>query len=194
MTSISRNSTHKAGLYVCFLICLGFIGQHENFSLIWRRHHYRWRASKFELCSTLMAIGEWGYFRVPHLLWHGASVFNIHLRRPVTLTLIAERLEWSCHYLFYDLDVSRLGFEHPAFRLRGQRQDYMLQILIRFKVKIFEKLSVLYKKRIDDLSLLWMIHAICPLVYIMYLRIDNFHFLNYFFSILNIFYTVESFL
>ena len=29
---------------------------------------------------------------VPHLLWHGASVYNGHLRRPVTLTPIAERL------------------------------------------------------------------------------------------------------
>ena len=34
---------------------------------------------------------QWGFFSVPHLLWHGASVFNGHLRGPVTLTPIAER-------------------------------------------------------------------------------------------------------
>ena len=30
----------------------------------------------FYLCSTLMAIEQWGFFSVPHLLWHGASVYN----------------------------------------------------------------------------------------------------------------------
>ena len=86
--------------YVVF-VCLGFIVSLENFSHIWRRHHYRWRAANFYLCLALMAIEQWGFFSVPHLVWHGASVYNDHLRRPVTLTLIAERL-------------SRLGFEHPT--------------------------------------------------------------------------------
>ena len=36
-----------------------------------------------------MAIQQWWFFSVPHLLWHGASVY---LRGPVTLTPIAERL------------------------------------------------------------------------------------------------------
>ena len=43
----------------------------ENFSLMWRRHHYRWRAAHFDLYSALMAIEQWGFFSVPHLLWHG---------------------------------------------------------------------------------------------------------------------------
>ena len=66
----------------------------ENFSLIWRRHHCRWRAAKLDLCATLMAIEQWGFFNVPHLLWHGASVFNGYLRGPVTLIHVpnAERL------------------------------------------------------------------------------------------------------
>ena len=64
----------------------------ENFSLKWRRHHYRWRDANFELCSAFMAIEQWGFFSVPHLLLHGASVYNNHLRGPVTLTPIAERL------------------------------------------------------------------------------------------------------
>ena len=56
------------------------------------RHHYRWRAANFDLCSVLMAIEQWGFFRVPHLLWHSASVYNGHLRGPVTLAPIAELL------------------------------------------------------------------------------------------------------
>ena len=39
-----------------------------------------------------MAIEQWGFLSVPHLLWHGASVYNGHLWGPVTLTPIAERL------------------------------------------------------------------------------------------------------
>ena len=33
--------------------------------------------------------------------------------------------QWSCHYLFLRLGLSRLGFEHPTFRLRGQRSNPM---------------------------------------------------------------------
>ena len=61
-------------LFVWLFVCLGIIVPFENFSLIWRCHHYRWKAGKFELCSILMAIEQWGFFRVPHLLWHGVSV------------------------------------------------------------------------------------------------------------------------
>ena len=60
--------------------------------LIWRRHHYRWGAANLDLCSVLMATEQWWYFSVQHLLWHGASVYNDHLRGPVILTPIAERL------------------------------------------------------------------------------------------------------
>ena len=52
------------------------------------------RATNFDLYSALMAIEQWGFFSVPHLLWHGLSVYNGHLRGPVTLTHtpIAEHL------------------------------------------------------------------------------------------------------
>ena len=53
------------------------------------------------------------------LLWHGASVYNGYLRGPVTLTPTAECLAVTT--CFYDLGLSRLGFERPTFRLRGER-------------------------------------------------------------------------
>ena len=34
----------------------------------------------------------WGFFSVPHLLWHGSLVCNGHLRGPVTLAPVAKRL------------------------------------------------------------------------------------------------------
>ena len=50
------------------------------------------KGCKFELCSALMAIEQWKLLSVAHLLWHGISVYNGHLRGPVTLTPIAEHL------------------------------------------------------------------------------------------------------
>ena len=78
--------------FVCLFVYLGIIVPVENFSLIERRHHFRWRATNFDLSSALMVIKQWGFFSVPHLLWHGASVYNGHLRGPVTLTPKADRL------------------------------------------------------------------------------------------------------
>ena len=51
------------------LICLfGVFVPLKNFSLIWRRHHCRWSASNFDLCSALMTVEQWGFYSVPHLL------------------------------------------------------------------------------------------------------------------------------
>ena len=53
---------------------------------------YRWKAANFDLCSALIAIEQWGFFSVPHLLWYGASVYNGDFQGPVTLAPIAERI------------------------------------------------------------------------------------------------------
>ena len=70
----------------------GITSHSRIFSLIWRRHHYRWGIANVHLYSAHMAIKQWGFFSVPDLLWHRTSVYNGHLRGPVTLTPIAERL------------------------------------------------------------------------------------------------------
>ena len=84
-------------LFVCFFfvfvflflfVCLVFIVPLENCSLIWESQHYRWRAADFDLCSVFMTIEQWRFFSVPHLLWHGPSVYNGHLRGPMPLKLI----------------------------------------------------------------------------------------------------------
>ena len=43
-------------------------------------------------CLALIAVEQWGFFSVPHLLWHGRTLYNGHLRGPVTLKPVAERL------------------------------------------------------------------------------------------------------
>ena len=60
-----------------------------------------WSVANFDLDSALMALEHWGLFGVPHLLWLGTSVYNGHLREPLTLAPV----QWCCHYLFIDVDV-----------------------------------------------------------------------------------------
>ena len=76
---------------------------------------YRWKASNLDLCSALMSIEQWGFFSVPHLLWHVASVYNGHLRGPVTLALIAERLAVELSYMF--LRLRSAGIRTPILNL-----------------------------------------------------------------------------
>ena len=82
--------------HVCFslmvlrLFVWGFSSHSRIFSLIWRRHHYRWRAAYFNLYPALMAIELWVR---SHLLCHGTSVYNGHLWGPVTLAPVTVRLE-----------------------------------------------------------------------------------------------------
>ena len=43
------------------------------------------KGCKFDLCSELMIIEQWGFLSVPHKLCQGASIYYGHLRGPVTL-------------------------------------------------------------------------------------------------------------
>ena len=74
-------------------VCVEFIVPLENFSLIWRRHHCRWRAASFDLWSALMVIEQWGFLLTCHTYCDtGLPFYNGHLRGSVTLTPVAERL------------------------------------------------------------------------------------------------------
>ena len=69
------------------LVCLlGVYRPIREFSLVRRRHHYRWRAASFDLCSALMTTDQWWFLSVPHLLWQWPSVYKGNLRVPMTLT------------------------------------------------------------------------------------------------------------
>ena len=109
---------------------LEFIVPLENFSLIWRRHHCRWRAANFDLCSALMALEQWGFLSMPHLLWYGPTVYNGHLWGPVTLTYLQSVWQWSCHYLFLRLRSvvngyrSLYAFECHYFSLYFMKKEH----------------------------------------------------------------------
>ena len=107
-------------VYYCLL---GDSLQIWNFSLIWVRHNYRCRATD---CPILITRGlcEWGFFSLQQLLWHGAFVYNAHSGPRDTRTYcraFGSGTVTTC--FFYDLGLSRLRFEHPTFRLRGERSN-----------------------------------------------------------------------
>ena len=69
-----------------------------------------------------------------------ASVYNGHLRGPVTLAPIAEHLAVELSLCFYDLGLSRLRFEHATFRLRANALTHCATALYIFKHGIHAKL------------------------------------------------------
>ena len=118
-------------------ICSFLIVQKKMFVSFWVTslsrifHPYgdvtKWRVANYDLYSALMAIEQWGFLSVPHLLWHRASVCNGHLRGSMTLTPIAEPLAMELSLpVFNDLSQSRLGFKHPTFCMQGER-SYQLR-------------------------------------------------------------------
>ena len=56
------------------------------------------------------------FLSVPHLLWHGTSIYNYHLWGPVTLTAFGSGAVTTC---FCNLGMPWLGFEHPTFHMQG---------------------------------------------------------------------------
>ena len=70
----------------------------NNFSFIWRRHHYLLRAVNFDLCSALAfgAFEQRRFFSVLYLLWNGTSIYMIIFDDPWHSHLLTS--VW--HYLF----------------------------------------------------------------------------------------------
>ena len=100
---------------VLFVSCLiRVIVPLENFSLLWRRHHNWWRTAKFDPCPAHMTIEQWGFFNMPHLLWHGAWSSP---RTRDTHTHCQAFGSWAVTTCFYDLGPSRLEFDtQPSAR------------------------------------------------------------------------------
>ena len=96
-------------------------------------------------CSALMGIEQWGFLSVPHLLWHGASVYNGPKTRD-THTYCRAFSNEAVTICFYDLGLSWLRFEHPTFNLRGERsyplrhrRDWPILELIFYQLKVWNR-------------------------------------------------------
>ena len=95
-------------LFVC-----GFTS-HSRIFHTWRRHHYRWSATNFDLSLALMAIQR----ATP--MWHRATVYNGHLPKTrnthICCQVFGSGPVTTC---FYDFGLSWLGFEHHTFCMQG---------------------------------------------------------------------------
>ena len=60
-----------------------------------------------------------GFLSVLLLFWH--PFIMVISENPWHSHLLPSYWQRSCHYLFYDWGLSRLGFEHSTFRMRGER-------------------------------------------------------------------------
>ena len=63
-----------------------------------------------------MTFEQYVYYRMPHLLWHGSSVYNGHLRGLVTLTTFADRLAVELLLSVFTIKVRRVwdSNTHPS--------------------------------------------------------------------------------
>ena len=104
-------------------VCLFVMGIYvplENFSLIWRRHHYRWRASNLDLhvYSALICMGieQWGFFLVYLTCCDRGHPFIFRMvisEDPWHSHLLPSVWQWKCHNLFVQLRTVTAGIRTP---------------------------------------------------------------------------------
>ena len=107
--------------YFCLFVNLQFIVPFENFSLIWRRHHCRWRVANFDLCSVLMAIEQWVFLTCHTSCDTGLPFIMVISEDPWHSHLLPSFWQWICHYLFLRLRSVATGNRTPISRMRGER-------------------------------------------------------------------------
>ena len=110
-----------------------------------------------------MVIEQWGFFSVPYLLWHVViSEDPWHIYCPA----FGSGAVTTC---FYDLGLSRLGFDHPTFCLRGQRSNPLLHrrgvIILRFYLRLTMKNLMILQTSCKPLSTRCHIILSCLLAY-----------------------------
>ena len=124
-----------------FAFLFGVFDLLENFSLTWRYHHHRWRAANFDLSSVLIAMEQWRFFSVPHLLWHGASFYNGHLHGPVTVTPIAKpSLPVFTTYVCRSWDSNTQPSACSVYRCTG----FFFKNKTLYNLKILDKIYIMH--------------------------------------------------
>ena len=81
------------------------------------------KGCKFDRCSALMSIEQWGFFNVPHPLRQGSTVYNGHLWHSHLLPSV---WQLSYHYLFLRLRSVATGDRTLISRIRGKRSTSTL--------------------------------------------------------------------
>ena len=67
------------------------------------------------------AFEQWEFFSLLRLMWYGTSIHNSHLSRTRDTHTSCQALgSWALITCFNNLGLSRLGFEHPIFRMQSE--------------------------------------------------------------------------
>ena len=83
-----------------------------------------------------MAIEQWGFFNVPDPLRNGPTVYNGHLREPVTLTPVAERLAVELSLPFFTTWVCPDRRSNPDLpHARGKLYIYVIAAVHHCTIK-----------------------------------------------------------
>ena len=122
-----RSHILVAGFDSAIFVCLfGFFAPFKNFSLIWRHHNCRCRATNFDLCSwplrsdgslachTYCVKGTF-YMVISNDLWHS------HLLQSIS--------QWSCHYPFWQLRSVTTSGKTPISCMLGKCSIYWANTL-----------------------------------------------------------------
>ena len=118
--TLSLSNTKLHTLFCLFAFFLVFV-PFENFSLIWRGHHYQWRAAKF-----WPMLGTHGHPAVREGFFLYMCTITTYCDTEHLFISVISEDPWHSHLLssvgsgtvttcFYDLGLSPLGFEHPTF-------------------------------------------------------------------------------
>ena len=135
----------KNPLNMSWFVCLGFFFRlTREFFTHKETSPLPVKVCKDLVCSALMAIEQWGFFSMSHLLWHGHPFIMVISEDPWQSHLMPSIEQWSCHFLFKQLGLSRPEFKHPTFRLRSKHSNRLQHRLGSLWLwdTIFETLNV----------------------------------------------------
>ena len=90
-----------------FITHLETVAGRQIFTYAW--HLWPLRSEGSSACHTFCDTG------LPFIMVISENPWHSHLMLTVW--------QWSCHYLFNDLRLLRLEFEHPTFRLHDERSN-----------------------------------------------------------------------
>ena len=97
----------------------------REFKLIWRPHHY-------QFFGHLQPLSSEGSLACHTHCYTGHMFIMVIPENPWNSHLLPSVWQWRCYYLFYGLWLSRLGFYHPTYRVRGERSNRCATAAARF--------------------------------------------------------------
>ena len=113
--------------FVCLFDCLEFYVQLENFSFIWRRHHYGEGLQILTYTRHSLPLSSEGSLACHTYRDTGHPFIMVISEDPWQSQRLPWVLQWSCNYmyLFQRLMSVVVGIQNSTFRMRGERFNWL---------------------------------------------------------------------